>query len=120
MAFTAMGVKRDDQIWRCLPDRVENGAASPERPASLAGPELPFLAFARDVQPQTGLRATITAAYRRPEEDCVPALIVGATLPADRAASGTEHCPGAGSKAAGEAATGRRAGPDARICAVRR
>ena len=45
------------------------------------GPPLPFLAFARDVQPQTPLRARITEAYRRPEEECLPPLLAAATLP---------------------------------------
>ena len=42
----------------------------------------PFLEFARTVKPQTVLRAAITAAYRRPETQCLPPLITEATLPA--------------------------------------
>jgi RHH-type proline utilization regulon transcriptional repressor/proline dehydrogenase/delta 1-pyrroline-5-carboxylate dehydrogenase len=45
------------------------------------GPPLPFLAFARDVQAQTPLRARITESYRRPEEECLPPLLAAATLP---------------------------------------
>ncbi len=41
----------------------------------------PFDAFARSLRPQTPLRAAITAAYRRPETDCVPPLLAQATLP---------------------------------------
>jgi RHH-type proline utilization regulon transcriptional repressor/proline dehydrogenase/delta 1-pyrroline-5-carboxylate dehydrogenase len=41
----------------------------------------PFLDFAQGVQPQGVLRARITEAYRRPEEECLPLLIAGATLP---------------------------------------
>jgi RHH-type proline utilization regulon transcriptional repressor/proline dehydrogenase/delta 1-pyrroline-5-carboxylate dehydrogenase len=41
----------------------------------------PFIAFAQSVQPQSVLRAAITAAYRRPEPECLPALIAGASLP---------------------------------------
>ena len=41
----------------------------------------PFLEFAQNVQPQTVLRARITAAYRRPEPECLPLLISEATLP---------------------------------------
>ncbi|WP_426958177.1 trifunctional transcriptional regulator/proline dehydrogenase/L-glutamate gamma-semialdehyde dehydrogenase [Muricoccus radiodurans] len=52
----------------------ENGATS----GSTAAP--PFLAFAQGVQPQTVLRARITEAYRRPEEECLPLLIAQATL----------------------------------------
>jgi RHH-type proline utilization regulon transcriptional repressor/proline dehydrogenase/delta 1-pyrroline-5-carboxylate dehydrogenase len=40
----------------------------------------PFLAFAKAVRPQTPLRAAITAAYRRPEEECLPPLIEAASL----------------------------------------
>ncbi|RKP45655.1 trifunctional transcriptional regulator/proline dehydrogenase/L-glutamate gamma-semialdehyde dehydrogenase [Trinickia fusca] len=41
----------------------------------------PFLDFAQNVQPQSVLRAAITAAYRRPETECVPFLIGEARLP---------------------------------------
>ena len=34
----------------------------------------PFYEFGQDVQPQSVLRAAITAAYRRPEPECVPLL----------------------------------------------
>src|ERR1700738_5204063 len=46
------------------------------------GPELPFAAFRRELQAQTSLRAAITAAYRRPEPQCLPPLIEAATLSA--------------------------------------
>ncbi|WP_431285712.1 trifunctional transcriptional regulator/proline dehydrogenase/L-glutamate gamma-semialdehyde dehydrogenase [Humitalea sp. 24SJ18S-53] len=49
--------------------------------AELPATTQPFLAFAQSVQPQSVLRARITEAYRRPEEDCLPALISRATLP---------------------------------------
>ncbi len=39
----------------------------------------PFHAFAQDVQSQSVLRASITAAYRRPETECLPLLIGPAT-----------------------------------------
>ncbi|MBU0798745.1 MAG: trifunctional transcriptional regulator/proline dehydrogenase/L-glutamate gamma-semialdehyde dehydrogenase [Alphaproteobacteria bacterium] len=42
----------------------------------------PFLEFAQTVQPQSVLRAKITAAYRRPEPECLPLLLTQATLPA--------------------------------------
>src|SRR5690554_2507995 len=35
----------------------------------------PFYEFAQDVQPQSVLRAAITAAYRRPETECIPVLM---------------------------------------------
>ena len=41
----------------------------------------PFLDFAQSVQPQSVLRAAITAAYRRPEPECVPFLIGEARMP---------------------------------------
>lgn len=46
-----------------------------------AGAIIPFLDLAQDVQPQSVLRSAITAAYRRPESDCMPALIAQAELP---------------------------------------
>jgi RHH-type proline utilization regulon transcriptional repressor/proline dehydrogenase/delta 1-pyrroline-5-carboxylate dehydrogenase len=36
---------------------------------------IPFYEFAQDVQPQSVLRAAITSAYRRPETECLPALV---------------------------------------------
>lgn len=35
----------------------------------------PFFEFAQDVQPQSVLRAAISAAYRRPEPECLPLLL---------------------------------------------
>ena len=109
MGATTVGVKVDDALrerlrrasgttgrtphWLikqgllALLDRVERGEAvtgaplpdeAAEPPAETA-PQ-PFLEFAQGVQPQSVLRAAVTAAYRRPEPDCLPALIAGATL----------------------------------------
>jgi len=71
-------------------ERVERGEALAEllapavdiaeAPANDA-PQPPFLEFAQTVQPQSVLRAKITAAYRRPETECLPLLIADATLP---------------------------------------
>src|ERR1700742_5218599 len=47
------------------------------------GASHPFLDFAQNVQPQSVLRAAITAAYRRPEPECVPFLLGQARLPAN-------------------------------------
>jgi RHH-type proline utilization regulon transcriptional repressor/proline dehydrogenase/delta 1-pyrroline-5-carboxylate dehydrogenase len=47
-----------------------NGAVTP-----------PFFEFGQDVQPQSVLRAAITAAYRRPEPECVPLLLGQARMP---------------------------------------
>jgi RHH-type proline utilization regulon transcriptional repressor/proline dehydrogenase/delta 1-pyrroline-5-carboxylate dehydrogenase len=42
----------------------------------------PFQAFVQSLRPQPPLRAAITSAYRKPEPQCLPALIEAATLPA--------------------------------------
>ncbi|WP_424812969.1 trifunctional transcriptional regulator/proline dehydrogenase/L-glutamate gamma-semialdehyde dehydrogenase [Roseococcus sp. YIM B11640] len=47
----------------------------------------PFEALAAEVWPRTGLRAAVTAAYRRREEDCVPPLIRAAELTPEQAAA---------------------------------
>lgn len=41
----------------------------------------PFADFAPPIRPQTPLRTAITAAYRRPEPECLPPLVEQATLP---------------------------------------
>ena len=45
----------------------------------------PFFALTQVVQPQTKLRAAITAACRRPEPECLPPLLEQATLPPEAA-----------------------------------
>jgi RHH-type proline utilization regulon transcriptional repressor/proline dehydrogenase/delta 1-pyrroline-5-carboxylate dehydrogenase len=42
---------------------------------------MPYAAFASDIQSQSALRSAITAAYRRPEPDCVRDLLTLATMP---------------------------------------
>ena len=42
----------------------------------------PFAELNDSLQPQAPLRAAITAAYRRPEPDCLPPLVASAALPA--------------------------------------
>ncbi|MDR5879526.1 trifunctional transcriptional regulator/proline dehydrogenase/L-glutamate gamma-semialdehyde dehydrogenase [Caballeronia sp. LZ032] len=79
-------------------ERIEHGQLPPELSGANGGSELadaapvdsdedgaphPFLDFAQNVQPQSVLRAAITAAYRRPEPECVPFLIGQARLPAN-------------------------------------
>ena len=54
-------------------------AVEPEALSEHALPYAPFYALAQDVQPQSVLRAAITAAYRRPETECLPLLIAPAT-----------------------------------------
>jgi RHH-type proline utilization regulon transcriptional repressor/proline dehydrogenase/delta 1-pyrroline-5-carboxylate dehydrogenase len=46
-----------------------------------SAPTPPFYEFGQDVQPQSVLRAAITAAYRRPESECVPLLLGQARMP---------------------------------------
>jgi len=78
-------------------ERIEGGQLPPELSAMLDRSELtdvggdlpgdeaahhPFMEFAQGVQPQSVMRAAITAAYRRPEPECVPFLIGHARMPA--------------------------------------
>ena len=64
----------DSVATRMLPD----GLTDEEQPAGAA--PTPFLDWARSVQPQTELRAAITAAWHRPEPDCLPALVQAAQV----------------------------------------
>jgi RHH-type proline utilization regulon transcriptional repressor/proline dehydrogenase/delta 1-pyrroline-5-carboxylate dehydrogenase len=77
-------------------ERIEHGQLPPELSGVSGAAEIgeglasndseedgashPFLDFAQNVQPQSVLRAAITAAYRRPEPECVPFLIGQARL----------------------------------------
>ncbi len=78
-------------------EKIEHGQLPPELNGHVGATDLadgatvdaedeaashPFLEFAQNVQPQSVLRAAITAAYRRPEPECVPFLIGEARLPA--------------------------------------
>ncbi|WP_284338051.1 trifunctional transcriptional regulator/proline dehydrogenase/L-glutamate gamma-semialdehyde dehydrogenase [Comamonas sp. NoAH] len=54
-------------------------SVEPETISEAAAPYAPFYALAQDVQPQSVLRAAITAAYRRPETECLPLLIAPAS-----------------------------------------
>lgn len=57
-------------------DKVEQPAeASGEDAVATAAPNSPFLDWAQSVLPQTDLRAAITAAWHRPEPECLPMLI---------------------------------------------
>jgi RHH-type proline utilization regulon transcriptional repressor/proline dehydrogenase/delta 1-pyrroline-5-carboxylate dehydrogenase len=69
-------VERGEALDELLTPAVDVG----EVPAGDAA-QLPFLEFAQTVRPQSVLRARITAAYRRPETECLPLLIADATLP---------------------------------------
>src|SRR5699024_960274 len=54
-----------------------NGADASERTG------VPFSDFARDVQPQSTLKAAISSAYRRPEAECLPMLLEQARVVED-------------------------------------
>jgi RHH-type transcriptional regulator, proline utilization regulon repressor / proline dehydrogenase / delta 1-pyrroline-5-carboxylate dehydrogenase len=56
---------------------------STQPPPSIDAP--PFVDFAQQIRPQSVLRAAITAAYRRPEPECVAMLLESARLPAEQA-----------------------------------
>ena len=55
--------------------RQPGGEGAPPEPAPEPEWQPPFHEFAQEVQPQSVLRAAITAAYRRPEPDCVRMLL---------------------------------------------
>jgi RHH-type proline utilization regulon transcriptional repressor/proline dehydrogenase/delta 1-pyrroline-5-carboxylate dehydrogenase len=61
-----------------MPDVLREAIAAP---AGVNDAPRPFAAFFDDLAPQSALRAAITAAYRTPEPECVPALIAEARLP---------------------------------------
>src|SRR5690606_4140486 len=56
-------------------------AETAESPSAESEPLAPFHEFAQDVLPQSDLRAAITAAYRRPEPECVAMLVDQAESP---------------------------------------
>ncbi|MCX5494668.1 trifunctional transcriptional regulator/proline dehydrogenase/L-glutamate gamma-semialdehyde dehydrogenase [Kaistia dalseonensis] len=61
---------------------ADDEAGTPDLPGGSPSGLDPFLAFAEGIRPQSVLRARITAAYRRPETECLPFLISEAALPA--------------------------------------
>jgi RHH-type proline utilization regulon transcriptional repressor/proline dehydrogenase/delta 1-pyrroline-5-carboxylate dehydrogenase len=65
------------------PQSAPSGEEEDARPVE--GAPLPFMAFAQSVHPQSVLRARITAAFRRPESECLPYLIEQARLDAKEA-----------------------------------
>src|ERR1700761_8373466 len=82
-------------------EKIEHGQLPPELSGNTGSADLadsaaveqeedgaahPFLEFAQNVQPQSVLRAAITAAYRRPEPECLPFLVGQARLPSNVAA----------------------------------
>jgi RHH-type proline utilization regulon transcriptional repressor/proline dehydrogenase/delta 1-pyrroline-5-carboxylate dehydrogenase len=70
---------------------VGDGMDAPRAAAAPPGtPGRPFAAFLADVRSQGDLRAAITAAYRRPEPDCVAPLLALAQQPPAAAAAVAE------------------------------
>ena len=114
MASTTIGVKIDEPLRQRLRDAavgagrtthgfakqailsaVERSEAAPDLPLGEAiegadqenaARRQPFLEFAQGIQPQSVLRARITAACRSPEAEAVPLLLAGAVLPPKLAA----------------------------------
>ena len=78
-----------DQVERGQPVAVlaadDADSTSSDEPARRENSVQPFLEFAQNVQPQSVLRAAITAAWRRPEPECIPLLLEQARLPAAQA-----------------------------------
>ncbi|GAA3998783.1 trifunctional transcriptional regulator/proline dehydrogenase/L-glutamate gamma-semialdehyde dehydrogenase [Comamonas faecalis] len=58
-----------------IPGQEESEQDSQEVASSASSEVQPFLHFAQSVLPQTPLRAAITAAWHRPETECLPALL---------------------------------------------
>ncbi|MFA5664632.1 trifunctional transcriptional regulator/proline dehydrogenase/L-glutamate gamma-semialdehyde dehydrogenase [Castellaniella sp.] len=57
------------------PELQRHGQDDGAEPVPEPGWQPPFHEFAQEIQPQSVLRAAITAAYRRPEPDCVRMLL---------------------------------------------
>ncbi|WP_374633435.1 trifunctional transcriptional regulator/proline dehydrogenase/L-glutamate gamma-semialdehyde dehydrogenase [Ferrovibrio sp.] len=70
-----------------LPANGETAIDLSAAPSETDAPVTPFLEFAQSIQPQSVLRARITAAYRQPETECLPQLIAEASLPKAQAAT---------------------------------
>ncbi|MBW4022068.1 MAG: bifunctional proline dehydrogenase/L-glutamate gamma-semialdehyde dehydrogenase PutA [Proteobacteria bacterium] len=66
----------------------------------------PFAVFAAGLTRQTPLRAAITAAYRRPEPDCLPPLLEAAALPPPLARMAAERARGLVNKLRAKTQTG--------------
>ena len=84
-------LERIEQIergeWGMAPSStsgLDAPAPHPVEPEEAASP-VPFLDWAQSVLPQTDLRAAITAAWHRPEPECLPSLIELAQMPDENA-----------------------------------
>ncbi|GAB2462010.1 trifunctional transcriptional regulator/proline dehydrogenase/L-glutamate gamma-semialdehyde dehydrogenase [Comamonas humi] len=72
-------------------DGMADDEAAPEVQPVAAHEVQPFLAFAQSILPQTALRAAITAAWHRPEPECLPVLLPLARAPDDVQAEATRQ-----------------------------
>ena len=70
----------------------------------------PFLEFAESILPQSVLRAAITAAYRRPEQEVVPMLLEQARLPAPMSEAANKLAASIAEKLRNQKSAGGRAG----------
>ncbi|MBD1549885.1 trifunctional transcriptional regulator/proline dehydrogenase/L-glutamate gamma-semialdehyde dehydrogenase [Pseudomonas typographi] len=94
-----------DELGRSAPREADDSA---EAPAD-AGHQ-PFLEFAESILPQSVLRAAITAAYRRPEQEMLPMLLEQARLPQPMAAAASKMAAGLAEKLRNQKSAGGRAG----------
>ncbi len=92
-----------------IADRLDEGDL--EFSEALAEPvHQPFLEFAESILPQSVLRAAITAAYRRPEQEVVPMLLEQARLPAETAKAAHKLAYGIAEKLRNQKSASGRAG----------
>ncbi|HMN21040.1 MAG TPA: trifunctional transcriptional regulator/proline dehydrogenase/L-glutamate gamma-semialdehyde dehydrogenase [Ottowia sp.] len=68
-------IERGHSIIHLARPGADDGSPTEEVQPEAGHEVQPFLAFAQSVLPQTPLRAAITAAWHRPEPDCLPALL---------------------------------------------
>ncbi|MEG5265471.1 trifunctional transcriptional regulator/proline dehydrogenase/L-glutamate gamma-semialdehyde dehydrogenase [Pseudomonas sp. JDS28PS106] len=101
-------------------EKLESGATLADLDAGKDGDEhaeppvdaghQPFLEFAESILPQSVLRAAITAAYRRPEQEVVPMLLEQARLPAPMAEAANKLAATIAEKLRNQKSAGGRAG----------
>ncbi|WP_160108052.1 trifunctional transcriptional regulator/proline dehydrogenase/L-glutamate gamma-semialdehyde dehydrogenase [Pseudomonas izuensis] len=108
-------------LFNCL-EKLEGGVTLDELLGThLGDPEVqgevlvetacqPFLDLAENIHPQSVLRAAITSAYRRPEEEMVPMLLEQARLPPQMASSTTRLAAGIAEKLRNQKNASGRAG----------
>jgi hypothetical protein len=80
-----VGASRHDEME--LPHTARATVEELDASPAHGGVFVPFSKFAATLAPQSGLRAAISAATRRPEPECIPALTEAARMPAAMASS---------------------------------